>query len=119
MKIRVKGIDQPQTLVIRDVETNHNHAIGILICAGAMDDGQFLYDEYNNEYHCSKEIFDWWKDYFSGQTKINERVRKLHKKMSNKDKILLFTHLDRVKTGQFDVHYVCMSKILDEWEMLI
>lgn len=78
MKVQIKETGKVETLSLiastgicwaKDCIGNH----------GALNDGQFEYDDDKDAYVCSEDTYSWWNDYFAAQQKVDNRIEELKK----------------------------------------
>ncbi len=68
--MRVNIVDTGNAMELNLMEGCYNKAKEFLGSWGALDDGQFIYDEETNAYSCDQETYDWWSNAIQTQQKI-------------------------------------------------
>ncbi|EGY51312.1 hypothetical protein [Neisseria shayeganii] len=77
MEIIIKETNTRETLSIIDHKTGCNFIADFIGNTGALDDGQFEWNEEQNAYICNQETFDWWEKVISDNQALENRIAEL------------------------------------------
>lgn len=75
--MRVLANGKIEVLELIDPRSGNNCAADIIGNHGGFIDGQFVYDEENDVYHCTPETFKWWKRVLSDHQAMEDRIAEL------------------------------------------
>lgn len=77
MKIVIKETGEKDTFQLIDPKTGTNWAQDLIGNAGALDDGQFVYDEDKDAYLVSKGDYEWWSETIRLHRELEDRIDEL------------------------------------------
>lgn len=78
MKVTIRETGKMEQLQLLDNETGTDCTIDIIGNYGGLD-GQFVFDEESNVYHCDQDTFVWWDRVLHEQQELNDRIAELKK----------------------------------------
>lgn len=79
MNVMIKETGAIEELHLVDNATGVDTAVDVIGNYGGLVDGQFIYDEDMNVYHCSLETFEWWSRVLHEQQELEDRLAELRK----------------------------------------
>ncbi|TVX85542.1 hypothetical protein [Paenibacillus agilis] len=77
MIVQIKETGNQATLGIIDSGTGVNFVTNFIGNTGALNDGQFTWDEDKKAYICLQKTYDWWKKVVSDNQALNDRIEEL------------------------------------------
>ena len=77
MKIRIEETNESRELTLNDPKTKTDYVVGFIGNTGALDDGQFEYDDDTEVYTTTQENFDWWQNVVKDNQKLEDRLHEL------------------------------------------
>lgn len=78
MKVIIRETRKMEQLQMLDNETGTDCTIDIIGNYGGLN-GQFVYDEESDVYHCNQDTFVWWERVLDEQQELNDRIAELKK----------------------------------------
>lgn len=78
MKVVIKETGEKDTFQLIDPKTGTNWAQDLIGNAGALDDGQFVYDDEQNAYLVSNSDYDWWSETIRLHQTLEARIAELN-----------------------------------------
>lgn len=77
MDITIKETGESKTLSIIDPRTGVNWVQDFIGNTGALNDGQFRYDDETGSYECTQETYDWWVKVADEHETLSSRIEEL------------------------------------------
>jgi hypothetical protein len=77
MKVMIRETGKIETLSFIDPRSKTDFITDFIGNQGALDDGQFTYDEDKDAYVCSQENFEWWQKVAADHQAMEERIKEL------------------------------------------
>ena len=77
MKIIIKETSAVETLSIIDPKSGVDYISDFIGNTGALNDGQFEWDEDRDAYVCDQETFDWWDTVVTANQSLDDRIHEL------------------------------------------
>lgn len=74
MKVIIKETNKEETLEFIDPRTGIDWVTDFIGNYGALDDGQFEWDEELDAYLCDQETFDWWEKVVTDNEDLEDRI---------------------------------------------
>jgi hypothetical protein len=80
MKIIIKESQEAKELNLIDPETNTNWIGDFVGNTGALEDGQFVYDEETDVYAADWDTYLWWEEVVAAHQDLDDRIHELKQK---------------------------------------
>ena len=77
MKIVITETSAAETLSIIDPKSGVNYIADFIGNTGALNDGQFTWDDKRDAYACTQDTFDWWKSVVTANQALDDRINAL------------------------------------------
>lgn len=112
MDIIIKNTNKTATLEIIDPKTGVDYIADFIGNEGALNDGQFTYDDGAGAWICDQDTFDWWHGIVTDHQALRYRTDELIKKHGS-DKV--YAALDGVGNCDLEDHARLANEALDAW----
>lgn len=81
MKVQIKETGEIKTLSIIDRKSGVNYVSDLIGNAGALNDGQFKYQDYDGTYLADQGTYDWWAQYIEDSETTDREIDALAEKL--------------------------------------
>lgn len=111
MNIIIKETSEVETLSIVDPKSGVDYISDFIGNTGALNDGQFEWNEERYAYVCDQETFDWWDAVVNANQSLGDRIHELVKEHDSEA-----VHDVIYKAGNVDLenHAATVNQALDE-----
>lgn len=75
--VKIRETGETKELELIDQKTGCSWVVDFIGNTGAMNDGQFEYDEDNGVYLCDQGTFDWWDEIITKQDELDTRIAEM------------------------------------------
>ncbi|SMB89282.1 hypothetical protein SAMN05660772_02863 [Pasteurella testudinis DSM 23072] len=96
MEIIIRQTNKKESLTIIDPKTGCNYISDFIGNTGALNDGQFTYDDDKNAWICDQDTFDWWEYVVAENQALNYRIDALKMSTAVKWFLMLFGTFQRI-----------------------